>query len=171
MKQVADRHRTEREFKVGDLVLIKLNPAQMRSRITSRTDTRLLRRYEGPVPIIAKVGKVAYKIQLPDWLHIHPIMHVSCLKPFHKDSVDPERQNDQRPPMKRKKSYVKELLQIADERIVKDNKGRSRKEYLIQWRFEDGAVEHRWEKEADLKKKFDKALQEFHKKKVVAVAD
>ena len=80
MKQVVDRHRTEREFKVGDLVLIKLNPAQMRSRITSRTDTRLLRRYEGPVPIIAKVGKVAYKIQLPDWLHIHPIMHVSCLK-------------------------------------------------------------------------------------------
>ena len=91
MKQVADRKRIEREFQVGDLMLIKLNPAQMRSRVTSKTDTRLLRRYEGHVPVIAKVSRVAYKVQLPDWLHIHPIMHVSCLKPFYKDLVDPDR--------------------------------------------------------------------------------
>ena len=171
MKQVADRGRTAREFEVGDLVLIKLNPAQIRSRVTSRTDTRLLRRYEGPVPVIAKVGKVAYKVQLPEWLQIHPVMHVSCLKPFYKDLEDPSRQIDQRPPMKRRRSYVKELLEITAERIVKDSKGRSRKEYLTQWRFDDATVERRWEKEADLKKKFDKALQEFHAKEVAVVVD
>ena len=74
--------------------------------------------------------------------------------------------------MKRKRSYVKDLLEIIDERFVKDSKGRSRKEYLILWKFDDATVERRWEKEADLKKQnFDKALQEYHARKVVAVVD
>ena len=75
------------------------------------------------------------------------------------------------PPMKRKRSYVKDLLEITDEKLVKDSQGRSRKEYMTQWRFKDGTIELQWEKEADMKKKFEKALQEFNTKKVDAVVD
>ncbi|KAL8043819.1 hypothetical protein ABFX02_08G008550 [Erythranthe guttata] len=36
----------------------------------------LVRRYEGPFPIIAKVGKVSYRLELPSSLKIHPVFHI-----------------------------------------------------------------------------------------------
>ncbi|GKE63471.1 retrotransposable element Tf2 [Tanacetum coccineum] len=41
---------------------------------------KLSQKYYGPFRILAKVGKVAYKLELPDNAQIHPVFHVLQLK-------------------------------------------------------------------------------------------
>ena len=65
------------EYKVGDMVLVKLLPQQFKSlRLVHKG---LVRRYEGPFPILGKVKKVSYKVKLPPRLRIHPVFHISYL--------------------------------------------------------------------------------------------
>ncbi|KAJ7958669.1 Retrotransposon protein, putative, Ty3-gypsy subclass [Quillaja saponaria] len=83
MKKWADKGRRQLEFQVGDLVLVKLTKEQLKG--LRGQDHKLIRKYEGPLPIVSKVGKVAYKIDLPPWMKIHPVIHVSNLEPYHHD--------------------------------------------------------------------------------------
>ena len=49
----------------------------------------LMHRYERPFKVLRRVGKVAYKLELPAKLKVHSVFHVSMLKPFHEDQGDP----------------------------------------------------------------------------------
>ena len=93
MKKWADKHRRDVVFQPGDMVFVKLNPSQHKS--TRRLHKSLLRRYEGPFPIIRSVGRVAYRVELPPRLKIHPVFHVSNLKPYHADLEEPSRGESQ----------------------------------------------------------------------------
>jgi hypothetical protein len=79
MKQQADKNRTEREFQVGDKVYLKLQP-HIQSSVALRSNHKLSFRFFGPFLILARVGKVAYKLDLPTSAQIHPVVHVSQLK-------------------------------------------------------------------------------------------
>lgn len=78
MKKWADKKRRPMEYQEGDLVLVKLLPKAFKS-----VHKGLVRRYEGPLPITKRVGKVSYQLLLPSKLRIHPVFHVSLLKPYH----------------------------------------------------------------------------------------
>lgn len=79
MKIQADKHHTERAFDVGDRVYLKLQP-YVQSSLAPRSSQKLAHRFFGLFTVVQKVGKVAYKLLLPDHAKIHPIFHVSQLK-------------------------------------------------------------------------------------------
>ncbi|KAJ9540003.1 hypothetical protein OSB04_026509 [Centaurea solstitialis] len=79
MKQQADLKRTEVEFEKGDWVFLKLRPYRQKSLIKGN-QPKLLARFYGPYQISERLGKVAYRLLLPDEARIHPVFHVSQLR-------------------------------------------------------------------------------------------
>ncbi|WVZ78975.1 hypothetical protein U9M48_026610 [Paspalum notatum var. saurae] len=84
MKQHADKNRSELEFQVGEKVLLKLQP-YAQSSLINWPFPKLAFKYFGPYTVLERIGKVAYRLDLPDGSSIHPVFHVSQLKPFTAD--------------------------------------------------------------------------------------
>ncbi|GJT74627.1 putative reverse transcriptase domain-containing protein [Tanacetum coccineum] len=83
-KSYADRKRKPMEFEVGDRVMLKVSPWKGVVRFGKRG--KLNPRYVGPFKILAKVGKVAYRLELPQELsRVHHTFHVSNLKKCYAD--------------------------------------------------------------------------------------
>jgi hypothetical protein len=132
MKKWADKKRRHVEYQVGDLVLVKLLPQQFKS--LRKVHKGLVRRYEGPFPIIKKVGKVSYQVQLPPKLKIHPVFHVSYLKPYHADMENPSRGESSRAPTAVVTSYDKEAEYIMADRVIRRRGVPPSTEYLVKWK-------------------------------------
>lgn len=79
MKRQADKGRSERNFAVGDLVFLKLQP-YVQSSVARCSNNKLAFRFFGPFRILERIGSVAYKLQLPPSAAVHPVFHVSQLK-------------------------------------------------------------------------------------------
>ena len=114
------------------MVLVKLLPQQFKS--LRPVHKGLVRRYEGPFPILGKVGKVSYKVELPPRLKIHPVFHVSYLKPYHEDKDDPSRGLSKRAPTAVVTSYDKEVEHIIADRIIRRRGVPPATEYLVKWK-------------------------------------
>jgi hypothetical protein len=79
MKHQANEGHFKRQFEVGDLVVLKLQP-YIQSSLAPRDNQNLAFKFFAPFPILQKIGSVAYKLDLPPSAMIHPIFHVSQLK-------------------------------------------------------------------------------------------
>nr|GEY89864.1 hypothetical protein [Tanacetum cinerariifolium] len=78
-KSYADWKRKPTEFEVGDRVMIKVSPWKGVVRFIMRG--KLNPRYIGPFKVLAKIGDVAYWLELPlELSRVHHTFHVSNLK-------------------------------------------------------------------------------------------
>ncbi|KAK3021216.1 hypothetical protein RJ639_046635 [Escallonia herrerae] len=164
MKKHADKNRRSQEFNVGDKVMVKLLP-QDRKFLRGR-DSRLLQKYEGPLTIVKKIGKMAYKVDPPHWWsrQLHPVFHVSMLKPFYEDTSDPSRGQIKRQGLKPKAAGKRVAEAILNDRVIIASRKRHQ-EYLVKWQGHMDE-ENTWERAADLSAYADK-IEAYHMQKLI----
>ncbi|GKC66753.1 hypothetical protein Tco_1099351 [Tanacetum coccineum] len=75
-KSYADLKRKPMEFKIKDRVMLKVSPWKGVVRFGKRG--KLNPRYVGPFKVLAKVGKVAYRLELPQELSSHVLHLKKC---------------------------------------------------------------------------------------------
>ena len=78
MKVQVDKHRIERQLKVGFWVWLKLQPYRQQS-IKVHHNDKISAKFYGPFQIEAKIRAVAYKLNLPTTTKMHSVFHVSQL--------------------------------------------------------------------------------------------
>lgn len=147
MKVQADKHRTERQFAVGDKVFLKMQP-YIQASIAPRANHKLAFKYFGPFDILARVGAVAYKLALPEGCRVHPVFHVSLRKRLKQDvQVQPQLPS----PLARMQVPVRFLQR----RLINRN-NRTVAQALVQW---SGLTEElaTWEDIEVLKQNFPRA--------------
>jgi ribosomal protein L21E len=143
MKATADTNRRALEFQVGDKVLLKLDPHQFKP--PKGQSSSLSRRYDGPFRIVAKVGKSAYKLELPAHLRVHPVFHVSVLRPFREDESDQSRNVPTRGPVFVQYKPDHEVDRILSGRVTGFG-NQLQREYLVSWKGRP-PEENSWEAE------------------------
>lgn len=79
MKKFTDRNRREVEYKIGDMVFLKICLYRQAS-LAKKRNEKLSPKYYGPYRVLEKIGKVAFKLDLPENACIHPMFHVSQLE-------------------------------------------------------------------------------------------
>jgi hypothetical protein len=78
-KSYAYPKRKDVSFEVGEHVYLKVSPLRGTKRFHVKGKSSP--RYVGPYPIVKRIGKVAYKLELPPELTgVHPVFHVSQLR-------------------------------------------------------------------------------------------
>ena len=73
----------------------------------------------------------AYKVELPDGIHISPISNIADLIEYHDDGVDEGLMLEPCPIPTSKKEEIEEIL---DSRVGRSTRNRQYEEYLVKWK-------------------------------------
>lgn len=123
-KSYADANRTDISFKVHDKVLLSTTNLQPKT-----GNRKLYPKFLGPFTITQIVNDVAYRLDLPPTMKIHPVFHVSLLRPYHSTgTVHPPP-----PPLDIDNEAEYEVESILQARTVKSG-NRHKEEFLIKWK-------------------------------------
>lgn len=166
MKKFADRTRRPTNYKVGDLVLVKFNPRQFKA--LRGVNPNLVRKYEGPFRILAKVGKISYRLELPPSLKVHPVFHASVLKPYHEDKDDPSRGQSSRAPITITASHDRDIEAIINYRAKQKRGQPAAAMFLVHWK-DQSPEEATWKKYEDLWQFKDKVHEFLQQQQCAAV--
>ncbi|GJZ95700.1 putative reverse transcriptase domain-containing protein [Tanacetum coccineum] len=148
-KSYADKRLKPLQFEVGDMVLLKVSP--WKGVVRFGKSRKLSPRYIGPFKIIARVGPVAYTLELPEELKgIHSTFHVSNLKKCLAEgdvvvSMEEIQLDD-------KLHMIEKPVEIVD-REVKGLKQSRIPIVKVRWNSQRGP-EFTWEREDQIKKKY-----------------
>ncbi|KAK9062547.1 hypothetical protein SSX86_002099 [Deinandra increscens subsp. villosa] len=146
-KSYADKRRRPIEFQEGDYVMLKVSP--WKGVIRFRKRGKLSPRFIGPFKILARVGKVAYQLELPEELSgIHNTFHVSYLRKCLADESAYVPLDDL--VIDDKLNYVERPIAILD-RKVKRLRNKEVNQVKVQWEHRKGS-DLTWESEEEMQR-------------------
>ncbi|GAQ92802.1 hypothetical protein KFL_011450010, partial [Klebsormidium nitens] len=128
-KQYADIRRRPLILQAGDQVYLSTSNLSLPGRTEVR---KLFPKFIGPFPVQQVISETAYKLHLPDHMRIHPVFHVSNLKPFHPndDASFPDRNPPPPPPVMTDTGPAHPIDQILDFRNLRRG-NRTKLQYLV----------------------------------------
>jgi RNase H-like domain found in reverse transcriptase/Reverse transcriptase (RNA-dependent DNA polymerase)/Integrase zinc binding domain/Chromo (CHRromatin Organisation MOdifier) domain/Retroviral aspartyl protease len=134
----ANLKRREVLLELGQSVLLSSEHLQLKDKDRTK---KLMGKFIGPFKVKRIVSPVAYELDLPSTMRIHPVFHVSKLKPLKSSSERdfpgrPSAESSRPPPelINEDGDEEWEVERIVKERIVKRGRnGTGRIEYLVKW--------------------------------------
>ena len=143
----ADESRQQETFNVGDYVLVNsdhIHADWERQRPTRKLGPKKL----GPYRIIHKISDVAFKLELPPSIKVHPVFHASILEKYKPNPPEFRHRTPPRPP-----PVVIDDDPLANEyeveRILDDKMIRRKRHFLVKWKGYP-IHESTWESEENL---------------------
>ncbi len=113
--------------------------------------------YVGPFKMLKKKFLNTYKLELSENLKVHPIFHVSLLKPIAHDASRPNQEYNSRPPP----DFIDNEPKFEVEVVFKSRQLRGReREYLVKWKGYH-PIEASWVNESDMEHAKE-AIKKFH---------
>lgn len=133
-----DRRHQPMYFRVGDKVLLRLHKGYSIPQPVGMTkEAKLGQQYVGPFDIVARIGKQAYRLDIPGYWRVHPVFSIAQLEPW------PGTDLFDRPlPAEPASVFVEgdtaewksyEVESLLNKRIRRRGKGESI-DYLVRWR-------------------------------------
>ncbi|XP_022026681.1 uncharacterized protein LOC110927296 [Helianthus annuus] len=145
----ANHRRRPLEFQVGDYMYLKVSPWKGVIRFQKRG--KLGPRYIGPFKVLARVGRVAYQLDLPSALEgIHNTFHVSQLRKCLSDETAYVSHDDTE--LDERMNYVERPIAIKDSKTT-HLRNKTIRQVLVQWQHRKGS-ELTWESEEDMRKDY-----------------
>ena len=150
-KEYVDKHRTDVSFKEGEEVLLSTKNLKLKNH------NKLNNPFCGPFKIVKKISEVAYELQLPTEMKIHPVFHISCLKKY-------ITQTDRPSPQKNTTVLEIEDDEYEVEKIIDKHINGRFIDYLVKWKNYPNS-ENLWIPKSKLKnaKKAIEEFENFHK--------
>jgi hypothetical protein len=134
-----DEGRRPLRFAVGDKVLLSTKNLRLRSVGDKAVSPKLLPRFVGPFTVAREIREgAAYKLDLPATMRVHPVFHVSRLKPF-RESTIPGRVQPPPPPVV---SDGEPWFEV--QAILKHEDARGSRRCLVAWKGYDD-THNSWE--------------------------
>ena len=147
-----DAKRKELTLKEGDKVFLKLHKGYTQPGLDNR---KFDKQRVGPISVLAKVGKLAYKLDIPSTWKIHPVVSVTHLEPAPEGEDPYEREPAEPRPVETEgddEADTYEVERIVAKRMVRTGRGRRRRahsEFRVKW---TGWGDHhnKWMKRSEL---------------------
>ena len=125
----ANQSRRPLTLEVGSQVLLSSAHITLASQ-AARPSRKLQPRFIGPYRVLQQVSPVAYKLELPESLKVHPVFHVSLLRPYEDPASIPNRPKPPTPPPP---VTINNESEYEAEKLLDRRTRRHRLEYLVKW--------------------------------------